>query len=99
MSAIEQSKKTESGFEDTSGTSPQASSKRVFFRRVKTCPLEAIPAEEIDYKNLKLISRFVSERGRILPSRITAVSAKKQRQLARAIKRARDIALLPFVSQ
>jgi len=51
----------------------------------------------IDYKDTKLLSRYISERGKIVPSRITAVSAKKQRELSRAIKRARFLALLPYV--
>jgi small subunit ribosomal protein S18 len=51
----------------------------------------------IDYKDTKLLSRFLSERGKIVPSRITAVSAKKQRELSRAIKRSRTMALLPYV--
>jgi len=52
---------------------------------------------KIDNKDVKLLQRYVSERGKIVPSRITAVSAKKQRELARAIKRARFLALLPYV--
>ncbi len=52
---------------------------------------------KIDYKDVKLLSRYISERGKIVPSRITAVSAKKQRDLAQAIKRARFLGLLPFV--
>ena len=54
-------------------------------------------APKIDYKDVKLLSRYVSERGKIVPSRITAVSAKKQRELAQAIKRARFLGLLPYV--
>ncbi len=73
--------------------------RRPFFRRRKTCPFSGDNAPKIDYKDVKLLSRFVSERGKIVPSRITAVSAKKQRELARAIKRARFLALLPYVSQ
>lgn len=73
--------------------------KRVFFRRRKICPLSKPGAPAIDYKDLRLLTRFISERGRILPSRITAVSAKKQRELSRAIKRARMLALLPFVGE
>ena len=73
--------------------------RNVFFRRSRGCPLEGIPDEEIDYKNVELLSRYVSERGRIMPSRISSISAKKQRMLARAIKRARMLALMPFVSQ
>ncbi|MEH6476419.1 MAG: 30S ribosomal protein S18 [Sneathiella sp.] len=71
--------------------------RRPFFRRRKTCPFTGDGAPKIDYKDVKLLQRFVSERGKIMPSRITAVSAKKQRELAKAIKRARNIALLPFV--
>jgi small subunit ribosomal protein S18 len=54
-------------------------------------------APRIDYKDVRLLQGFVSERGKIVPSRITAVSSKKQRELARAIKRARHIGLLPYV--
>jgi small subunit ribosomal protein S18 len=70
--------------------------KNLFYKRKKQCPLSQDPAEQVDYKNIKLISRFISERGRILPSRITSVSAMKQRELREAIKRARILALLPF---
>ena len=73
--------------------------RKVFFRRKKTCPLTGPNAPKIDYKDLKLLQRFVSERGKILPSRITSVSHKKQRELASAIKRARNLALLPFVTK
>ncbi|MEN3950529.1 30S ribosomal protein S18 [Iodidimonas sp. SYSU 1G8] len=73
--------------------------RRPFFRRRKSCPFTGPNAPKIDYKDVKLLQRYVSERGKIVPSRITAVSAKKQRELARAIKRARIIALLPFVLQ
>ncbi len=72
-------------------------SRRPFFRRRKTCPFTGDGAPKIDYKDVKLLQRFVSERGKIMPSRITAVSAKKQRELATAIKRSRNLALLPFV--
>lgn len=71
--------------------------RRPFFRRRKTCPFSGENAQTIDYKDVKLLQKYVSERGKIVPSRITAVSAKKQRELAKAIKRARNIALLPFV--
>jgi len=72
-------------------------SRRPFFRRRKTCPFSGEGAPKIDYKDVKLLQRFVSERGKIMPSRITAVSAKKQRELATAIKRSRNLALLPFI--
>ena len=52
---------------------------------------------KIDYKDTRLLQRYTSERGKIVPSRITAVSAKKQRELAKAIKRARFLALMPYV--
>ncbi len=71
--------------------------RRPFFRRRKSCPFSGANAPKIDYKDTKLLLRFVSERGKIVPSRITAVSAKKQRELARAIKRARQLALLPYL--
>ena len=74
-----------------------APARRPFFRRRKTCPFSGANAPKIDYKNVKLLSRFVSERGKIVPSRITAVSTKKQRELARAIKRARYLSLLPYI--
>ncbi len=72
-------------------------SRRPFFRRQKSCPFSGPHAPKIDYKDTKLLQRFISERGKIVPRRITPVSAKKQRELARAIKRARNLALLPFV--
>ncbi len=71
--------------------------RRPFFRRRKSCPFSSTSAPAIDYKDVKLLQRFVSERGKIVPSRITAVSAPKQRELARAIKRARFLALLPYL--
>ncbi len=67
-----------------------------FFRRKKTCPFSGEGAPKIDYKDTKLLQRYISERGKIVPSRITAVCAKKQRELAKAIKRARYLALLPY---
>ena len=69
---------------------------RPFFRRRKSCPFSGADAPAIDYKDVKLLQRYISERGKIVPSRITAVSAKKQRELSRAIKRARFLALLPY---
>src|SRR5690625_1773819 len=71
--------------------------RRPFCRRWQSCPCSGPNAPKIDYKDVKLLSRFISERGKIVPSRITAVSAKKQRELARAIKRARYLGLLPYV--
>jgi small subunit ribosomal protein S18 len=71
--------------------------RRPFHRRRKTCPFSGDNAPKIDYKDARLLGRYMSERGKIVPSRITAVSASKQRELARAIKRARFIGLLPYV--
>ena len=73
--------------------------RRPFFRRRKSCPFTGEGAPKIDYKDVRLLQRYVSERGKIVPSRITAVSAKKQRKLAQAIKRARFLGLLPYVLQ
>ena len=67
-----------------------------FFRRRKSCPFSGPNAPKIDYKDTRTLSRFVSERGKMVPSRITAVSAKKQRELAKVIKHARYLALMPY---
>jgi len=60
----------------------------------KACPLSGKNAPEIDYKNIKLLKKYTSESGRILPSRVTSVCFKKQRELAKSIKRARLLGLL-----
>ena len=60
----------------------------------KSCPLSAKGAPIVDYKNIKLLKRYVSENGKILPSRITNISQKKQRELSLSIKRARNLALI-----
>lgn len=65
-----------------------------FSRRRKVCPFSGDMAIKIDYKDPKTLQRYISEKGKIVPARITAVSHKKQRELARAIKRARYLALL-----
>lgn len=75
----------------------QLPARRPFQRRRKTCPFTGENAQTIDYKDTKLLLRYISERGKIVPSRITAVSMKKQRELAKAIKRARFLALIPYV--
>ncbi len=67
-----------------------------FFRRRKSDPFEGDNAPKIDYKDTRTLQRYISERGKIVPSRITAVGAKNQRALSRAIKRARFLALLPY---
>ena len=68
-------------------------------KRKKACPFLADPALKIDFKDVALLKRFLSPRGKILPSRITGVSAKYQRELSLAIKRARQLALIPYVAQ
>ena len=60
----------------------------------KPCPLSGKDAPVLDYKNIKLLKRYISESGRILPSRVTSVSLKKQKELAKSIKRARFLALI-----
>src|SRR5208282_5570736 len=78
------------------GGGGRPATRRPFFRRRKSCPFSGPKAPKIDYKDVKLLQRFVSERGKIVPSRITAVSTKKQRELAQAIQRARFLGLLPY---
>lgn len=69
-----------------------------FSRHRKTCPYCADNGFKIDYKDVKQLSRFITERGKMVPSRVSATCAKHQRELSKAIKRARILALLPFVS-
>ena len=73
--------------------------RRPFGRRRKVCPFSGAESPKIDFKDVKLLQRYISERGKIVPARITAVSAKKQRELANAIKLARELALLPYAVQ
>ena len=73
-------------------------SRRPFFKRKKSCPFSGENAPLIDYKDTKLLSRYVTERGKIVPSRISSISTIKQRELSKAIKRARFLALMPYVS-
>ena len=70
--------------------------RRPFQKKRKSCPFSGSKSK-IDYKDIKTLTKFVSERGKIIPSRISAVSAKKQRELSKAIKRARYIGLMPYV--
>ena len=66
-------------------------------RRSKTCPICESGIRIVDYKDERVLSRFTTERGKILPSRLSGMCARHQRQLTRAIKRARHLALLPFI--
>ncbi|MCP4993878.1 MAG: 30S ribosomal protein S18 [Gammaproteobacteria bacterium] len=70
-----------------------------YFRRRRYCRFTAEGITEIDYKDLNLLKAYVSESGKIVPSRITGTKAKYQRQLSTAIKRARFLALLPYTDQ
>ena len=70
--------------------------RKPFNRRKKNCPFSGENASKIDYKDVRLLQKYVSERGKIVPRRISAVSAKKQRELAKAIKRSRFLALMPY---
>ena len=67
-------------------------------RRKKVCQFCAEKIDEIDYKDVELLQKFVTDRGKILPKRVTGTCARHQRELARAIKRARIVALMPYVS-
>lgn len=71
--------------------------KKSFFKRRKTCPFSGKDAQAIDWKDVRTLGRYVSERGKMMPSRITSVCQKKQRELAQAIKRSRYMALMPYV--
>lgn len=68
-------------------------------RKRKRCPFTAAGIKHIDYKDVNTLTKFITERGKILPRRITGVSAYHQKRLAEAIKRARHMALLPFVAE
>jgi small subunit ribosomal protein S18 len=71
----------------------------IFAKKKKSCPFTAIKAKEIDYKDIETLKQFVTERGKIVPRRITGVSHYYQQILKKAIKKARHMALLPFVSE
>lgn len=69
-----------------------------FFRRRKYCRFTAEGITEVDYKDVELLKAYITETGKIVPSRITGTKAKYQRQLAKAVKRARYLALLPYTA-
>lgn len=69
-----------------------------FIKKKKSCPFKAANVKTIDYKDLETLFRFITEKGKILPRRVSGVSAYYQKQLVQAIKRARYMGLLPFVS-
>ena len=74
-------------------------SRRPFGRRRKVCPFSGAEAPPIDYKDVKLLQRYISEKGKIVPARITGTKSRYQRELALAIKRARFLALLPYTDR
>src|SRR5919197_946998 len=80
------------------GGDKQQAQRRTLFRRRKVCKFCADKIDDINYKDTKLIGPFVPERGKILPRRISGTCAKHQRKLQTAIKRARQIALIPYVT-
>ena len=67
--------------------------------RKKTCPLSNKNSPKVDYKDVKLLSRYITEKGRIIPSRVTYVSRKKQKELSKAIKRARYLAIMSYTQK
>jgi small subunit ribosomal protein S18 len=85
------------GRSSRSGGGGRGGGKRYFFRRRKVCKFCADKIDHIDYKDIKLLSQFVPERGKLLPRRMFGTCAEHQRKLTVAIKRARHIALLPFM--
>ncbi len=84
---------------DRGGAGGKEGGKRFFFRRRKVCKFCADKIDYIDYKDVKLLSGFVPERGKILPRRMFGTCAEHQRKLTVALKRARNIALLPFAAE
>lgn len=79
------------------GKRSQSMRKSFLKPRRKICYFCTNPSIEMNYKNVDLLSKFISDKGKILPRRVTGVCAKHQRRIAQAVKRAREIALLPFV--
>jgi small subunit ribosomal protein S18 len=83
---------------DKKGADKQQGQRRPMFRRRKVCKFCADKIDDINYKDVKLLSPFVPERGKILPRRISGTCAMHQRKLQTALKRARQIALIPYVT-
>jgi small subunit ribosomal protein S18 len=80
------------------GTDKAIGSKKQYFRRKKVCRFCVEKIDDINYKDVRLLSSFISERGKIVPRRLSGVCTPHQRRLSEAIKQARNIALLPFAS-
>ena len=73
--------------------------KQLFLKKVKSCPFSSKRSPKIDYKNVKLLEKYISEKGKVIPSRISFVSSNKQRLLAREIKKSRTIALISHIKK
>ena len=87
------------GQRPTGGDKAVLSQKKQYFRRKKVCRFCVEKIDDINYKDVKMLNAFVAERGKIVPRRLTGVCTTHQRGLARAIKQARNIALLPFAAR
>jgi small subunit ribosomal protein S18 len=96
--AVSQRRSGGRGKNDKKGAEKSQGQRRTLFRRRKVCKFCADKIDDINYKDVKLISPFVPERGKILPRRISGTCAMHQRKLQTAIKRARQIALIPYVT-
>jgi len=88
-----------SASQQTTGTDKAVVTRRQYFRRKKVCRFCLEKIDDINYKDVKLLSAFITERGRIIPRRLSGVCAPHQRRLSNAIKQARNIALLPFTTR
>ena len=82
----------------TGGDKAVATQKKQYFRRKKVCRFCVEKVDDINYKDVKMLNAFVTERGKIVPRRLSGVCAPHQKRLSEAIKQARNIALLPFTS-
>lgn len=91
-------RRSSSSASNSSSSSSSASGDSVFSKKRKSCPFTATKTESIDYKDIETLKQFITERGKILPRRITGVSHYYQNMLKQAIKRARHMALIPFVA-
>jgi|TARA_X000000950_G_scaffold157012_1_gene192583 small subunit ribosomal protein S18 len=80
-------------------TKKEEKSNSPFEQKKKFCPFSQAGSPEIDYKDIRLLSRYLTEKGKIIPSRITGVSRKKQNELAKAIKRARFLSLISYTNK
>jgi small subunit ribosomal protein S18 len=85
-----------SGSQQTTGTDKATAGRKQYFRRKKVCRFCVEKVDDINYKDVKMLNAFITERGKIVPRRLSGVCAPHQKRLSEAIKQARNIALLPF---